>query len=124
MQTIRHAPPNSIVFVSDTDGGAVPNPLHWSRDPINASSSCVCIGCYLEMYGETEFTLAATADISVGPEFHLAFDGEIDTPNKEVMVSDIDVDGLLRAAVPSEKTRIRVWLNDRKLADRVIIGWG
>jgi len=56
-------------------------------------------------------------------DLQLVFDGLVTTPAKQLMVSDIDVEGLMTATVPGVKMRIRVWVNHAKLPDRVVIGW-
>jgi hypothetical protein len=123
-KTIKHAPPNSIIFVSDTNGGKVPDPATWKRNIINYSSSCICIGCYPEIDGVTEMTLMPASEFSPNANLQLAFDGSVDTPSRQLMVSDIDVDGLLTATVPDIKTHVRVWVNNQKMPDKVVIGWG
>lgn len=120
-EVTKYAPPNSIVFVSDVDGEP---PEHWDNELIHHSSSCVSVGCYPEIDGETELTLAPATEPVSGPEFELVFDGMIATPGRQVIISDIDAKRLLSTSVSGLETRIRVWVNDPKLPDKVVVGWG
>lgn len=116
----RYAPPNSIVAISDPSGGEIPIPPESSR--IAATSSFLVVGCLSFMDGETEFTLGNREEVDPGKP--TAFDGTLETPSRAIQVATVFDEVLLRADVPSDRTRVRVWTNDPKWPDRVIIGLG
>lgn len=123
-ETIRYTPRNSIVFVSDIDGGEVPPSHNWMpEDLVFASDSCVAVVCYPEVDGETEISLKRADAVDLAPEFRLVFEGVMTTPSKEIMVSNVEVEPLLKTAVDDLQTRIFVWMDHHRWPQRVIIGW-
>jgi hypothetical protein len=117
-RSIKVAPPNSLVFVSDPDGGEPPVPV---RDAMILSSpSCISVACYPEVDGETEITLGSMAEVDPG-DFP-SFTGTLETPNRAVVVSTVEQDTLLEARVPGTRTAVRVWLNHPRWPDKVTIG--
>lgn len=123
-KVIKYTPPNSIVFITDTDGGVVPSPENWTNELVHASSTCVCVVCYPEIDGETELMLGSVDEVTTALGLDLVFDGLIATPTKEVMVSDVYVKRLLQTRVPDLQTRIRVWVDHPRWPKKVIVGWG
>src|SRR5262249_10605559 len=68
--TIR--PVNSLIFVSDPAGGAVPD---WIRGALILSTpSCISVGCYPEQDGPTQVVLGKRQDVDPGDP--PAFEGE------------------------------------------------
>jgi hypothetical protein len=63
------SPPNSLVFLSDADGGEAPFPV-WGAI-ILSTPSCVSIACYPEQDGPTEIVLGGAA--KVAPDDQPAF---------------------------------------------------
>lgn len=124
MEKITHTPRNSVVFVTDIQGGEVPSPEKWGDELVHASSSCVCIRCYPEIDGETELTLTSADKFVFGSDLDIVFDGVIDTPSKEIMISDPYVEGLLQANVPDLQTRIRVGVDHPRWPQKVVVVWG
>jgi hypothetical protein len=115
---VRIAPINSLLFISDIEGGMVPDFLRGSR--ILSTDSCISVGCLMWQDGETEVTLGDAA--AVGPKRNAAFDGMLDTPNLAVLVSTVDLQPILRGSVPSAKTRVQIWVNRDNEPDKIIIG--
>jgi hypothetical protein len=118
--TIRIAPPNSLLFVSDVDGGTPPEITRRGR--LWTTSSCIAVGCLAFMDGETEVSLGQARDVDPGGQ--PAFDGVLETPNRAVMVSTAEGEKVLDAGVPGKSTRVRIWTNHPTEPDRVIIGLG
>ena len=116
----RYSPPNSIIAISDPVGGDIPDPPESSR--IAATSSFLVVGCLSFMDGETEFTLGNGKEINPGEA--PAFDGILETPSYAIQVATVLDEVLLRADVPTDHTRVRVWTNHPKWPNRVIIGLG
>lgn len=120
-QTIRIAPQNSFVLISDSQGGRVPHPNEIARDAnITATDSCVVVCCLPEIDGETEITLGR-AD-AIGPTSDPDFDGVIPTPNRKLNVFTVDWKPVLQEATSNTSTRVRVWKNRPRFPDRITIG--
>lgn len=119
-RSIRVAPPNSLLFVSDSNGGKVPDFL--PERLVLATPSCISVGCLTFADGETEVTLGPA--IEVNPGKSPAFDGDLETPNRAVAVSTVEREKLLEERVPFENTRVRIWVNHPTEPDKVIVGWG
>jgi hypothetical protein len=76
--TIR--PINSLLFISDRDGGEVPE---WVRDELILSTpSCIAVGCYPEPDGPTTVTLGLLWQVEHDEK--PAFSGSLETPNRAV----------------------------------------
>lgn len=114
------APPNSLLLVSDRNGGAVPE-ITRGHD-LWSTSSCIVIGCLAFMDGETDVSLGGAADINPGNP--PTFDGMLETPNLSVVVSTVEWKTVLWAQVLSKNTRIRIWTNRPMEPDKVVIGIG
>jgi hypothetical protein len=113
-------PVNSLLFVSDPGGGVVPE---WIQGPIVLSTpSCISVGCYPEQDGPTEVVLGKASE--VGPGDRPAFDGHLETPGRCVVISTVEGETVLEASVPEMRTRIRIWLNDSRWPNKVIVGLG
>lgn len=78
----------------------------------------------MEIDGETEIALGAADEIEAKAGFEAVFDGMIDTPTRTLMVSDLDIFGLMSSDVPGDRTRVRIWVNDPQMPDKIVIGWG
>lgn len=118
--SIKIAPPNSLVFVSDRNGGTAPQITRGAR--MWSTSSCVAVGCLAFMDGETELTLGNANEVD--PGVRAAFDGNLETPNRTVVVSTVERKEVLSAKVPSVMTRVRIWVNHANEPDKVTIGIG
>jgi len=72
--------------------------------------------------GDTHVTFGpASESIKAGqPDF----DGILNTANKEIILFDALEPQFAIAQVPSEKTRIRIWMNHPTSPDQVTIAWG
>lgn len=118
--TARVAPPNSILFISDSSGGDVPEPI-WGQ-LILSTPSCISVGCLMFLDGETEVTLGSADEVNPGEL--PPFDADLKTPNRDVTVWTVEREVVLKTAVPGSKTRVRIWVNHPTEPDRVIIGLG
>jgi hypothetical protein len=111
-------PVNSLLFISDSDGGEGPE---WVRgEQILATSSCISVACYPEQDGPTEITLGGTGEVD--PGWHPVFAGELETPSRTVIVSTVDHDTILESTVPKERTHVTIWVSHPRWPDRVVIG--
>lgn len=118
-RSIKIVPPNSLLFVSDPDGGQPPYPKRDAQ--ILATDSCVSIACCPFVDGETAVTLGECRQVD--PGYPPAFDGLLKTPNRAIAVSTVEQETILTANVPSTTTRVRAWVNKPSMPDQVIVGF-
>ena len=113
-------PVNSLIFISDPSGGMVPE---WIRDALILSTpSCISVGCYPEQDGPTEVILGKAQEVD--PGFRPAFEGDLATPSRAVVVSTVDRDTVLESKVPDMRTRVRIWISHPRWPDKIIVGYG
>ena len=116
MKKIR--PANSLLFISDPEGGSPPVPI---RGPmILATPSCISVACYPEQDGPTEIILGAAREVDPGSK--PAFNGDLETPNRAVVVSTVERETVLESDVADTRTHVRIWLNHPRWPDKVVIG--
>lgn len=116
--SMKTAPPNSLVLIVDASSGEIPKSMQGSL--ISSTESCIAVGCQSEIDGETEFTLGASQDIDPGS--HPDFEGELRTPSRKVVVRSVLGQTMLEMPVAGQKTKVRVWVNDSREPNSVIIG--
>jgi hypothetical protein len=117
-QSIRIAPTNSLLFISDPNGGEAPAP---SRDVrIRSTTSCISVPCLMWQDGETDVTLGTAHEVELSES--PVFDAMLDTPNRAVVVSTIEGRTALKVPVSAPRTRVRIWVNRPQEPDRVIVG--
>ena len=119
-RSIRISPPNSLVFVSDPNGGEPPYPI-WGAT-ILSTPSCISVACYPEQDGPTDIVLGGAKDL--GPQSAPEFDGYLETPSRKVEVSTVEQLKILDIAVPEVQTRVRIWRNHPRWPTNVTIGVG
>jgi hypothetical protein len=119
-QKARYLAENPVVFISDINGGRLPDKL--TDEMVQHSTTCVIVRCMGAIDGEVELTLGATRDVE--PREAPEFDGIIDTPNRRLMISGPTSEPIVQADVVDTKTRIRVWRNHPVWPDKVVVGWG
>lgn len=115
----RIAPPYSLLYVADPNGGEPPEP---DEAPIWSTRSCIAIRCFTFSDGETDVSLGAADEVDPGSP--PAFDATLLTPSREVVVSTAEYETILRMDVRNTKARVRVWVNHPTEPDVVIIGLG
>jgi hypothetical protein len=118
--SIKIRPVNSLLFISDLDGGAAPVPIRGAM--ILSTPSCISFRCFPEQDGPTEVMLGKADTVDPGDQ--PAFDGELATPNRAITISTVEGATVLQAKVSDTRTHVRIWLNDLRSPDKVIIGWG
>lgn len=113
-------PVNSLIFISDPAGGVVPE---WIRDVLILSTpSCISVGCYPEQDGPTEVALGEAKEVD--PGFPPAFEGDLATPNRAVVVSTVERKSVLESRVPEMRTHIRIWISHPRWPEKIIVGLG
>jgi hypothetical protein len=118
-KTVRAAPPNSLLFVSDPQGGMPPYPAE--GEGVLGNELCVLIVCYPYQDGETTVTLGPAREVDPGNT--PVYDGVLQTPNRALVVTTVDDETLLKEDVSGTTTRVRAWSNKPSMPDRIIIGF-
>jgi hypothetical protein len=121
ISSLKIAPPNSLVLISDVQRGEVPEKI----DPemgFGSTDSCIAVACLPDMDGETMIRLGPAAEVDPGSR--PAFEMILSTPTRTVAVMTIEWVTLLKAGVPASSTRVRVWTNRSRWPDNVLIGLG
>jgi hypothetical protein len=117
-ETIQISPPNSQLFISDKDGGRVPDFM--PQRAILSTPSGITFLCFPEQDGPTEVTLGSLDEVNSGEV--PAFEGELETPNRIVVISTIEWKAVLQTVVQGARTKVKIWLNHPQWPDKVIIG--
>jgi hypothetical protein len=118
--TKRMAPPNSVVLVSDADGGEIPKTMGGVL--VSATNTCVAVGCLSEDDGQTEFTLAPLTEVDRADK--PVYEGMLRTPKRRVVIRSVLGEHLLELPVLQEVTKIKIWANDAQEPDNVVVGVG
>ena len=102
------APPNSLLLIMDRSVGRPPESM--AGEIIASTSTCVAIGTRSEHDGTTHVTL------DDGPTTFVAgtpcFDGVLETPSRRLSVCSVTDQVVLENDVMTERTWIRVWVDD------------
>jgi hypothetical protein len=116
--SVKIRPLNSLLVVSDPNGGTPPIPVRGAL--VLSTSSCITIGCSSEQDGPTEVVLGDMNEVDPGSR--PAFDGVLETPSRAVVVSTVDGDTVLQANAAEPRTHVTIWLNHDRWPDKVIVG--
>ena len=114
------APMNSLLFLSDLDGGEPPTPI-WGAQ-ILSTPSCISFGCYPEQDGPTEISLGTRGEVDPGTL--PAFEGDLKTPHRAVVITTVDDKAVMKMNVPSERTHVCIWLSHPRWPEKIAIGLG
>jgi hypothetical protein len=118
MNSVKTAPPNSLVLIEDPSGGNVPASMAGSL--VASTMSCIAVGCKSEADGETEFRLGAVGEVDPGNR--PVFQGALETPTRKVSLRTVLGHTILEMPVAGKQTTVRVWANDPKEPDEIIVG--
>ena len=115
--SVKMAPPNSVILVSDLAGGEVPQSMNGQA--ISRTDTCVAVGCLAENDGDTEITLGYLRDLDRHDP--PAFEGTIYSKNKKLSVQTVFGSILMALSVSNEFVKVKVWINDAYEPDIVVI---
>lgn len=118
--TIVVAPEYFSIFVSGA--WRVNVPLQVNKLGILANRECIRVPCLYWNDGDTKVTLGTFAEVDPGTKPD--FDDMLDTPRREVILSDAHSTELARKSVDTKRTRIRIWINHPTEPDEVTIAIG
>ena len=120
IQKTKYLADNPVVFISDINGGQLPENI--TDEMVQYSATCIFVRCMGSVDGEVELTLGPAQEVALreAPEF----DGSIDTPSRRMMISGPDSEPIVQAETPDTRTRVRIWRNHPVWPDKVVVGWG
>jgi len=113
----KFAPPNSLVLISDPEGGDIPGTM--SGALVASTDSCIAVGCRSEADGETTFMVGEANEVNF--EGQQVFEGNLSTPSHRISIRSVLGETLLEASVPRKRTFVRVWVNDLIEPDCVFV---
>lgn len=114
------APEYNSFYIAGRRGVNVP--IDFDHGFIASSSECITVPCLYWNEGDTSITLGRTSDLDrVDPP---RFEGDLQTPQRRVLLFDANMPEIMSMVVPGAVTRIRIWTNDPREPDEVTIGVG
>jgi len=117
MPYIRVAPPYSVVVIEDEIGGEVPDSIDDTL--VVATHSCIAVRCRAADDGPTDLELSVTHNV-ISREKPV-FQQQIATPTRRVVIRSVLNETLLAIDVPSTKSMVKIWANDSKEPDRIVV---
>ena len=114
---VKARPPGSFVIITDDMDAEIPefdtrpHRLWWNE-------WCIGVGTRADVDGETVLHIA---DKWVAPVGELVFDGYIESPHRNVTVSDANLVEYGAVTVMNSKAHIRVWTNHPREPDEIFI---
>jgi hypothetical protein len=118
--SLKIAPPYSLVLICDPEEAEIPKSMEGGI--IASTSSCIAVGCRAEIDGETEIVLGSVSEVD--PDDEPIFQGHLKTPSYKIAVQTALDETILEMPVRDRQTAVRVWVNNRREPDKVIIGVG
>ncbi|HYY83744.1 MAG TPA: hypothetical protein VE686_04500 [Beijerinckiaceae bacterium] len=118
LKTAEFKFPNAIAFISDVNGGTAPYPT-WGA-LVQSTPSCISVACTPGSEGPTTVTVGFGDGVDPGGT--PAFQGTLDTPSGTLVVTTVDRRIVVSFEVARTTTRVRIWVNDPSVPDRVVIG--
>ena len=115
---ITTAPMNSLLFLSDPDGGDPPIPVWGAR--ILSTPSCISFACNPAQDGPTEVRMGRREEVAW--DTPPAFEGELETPHRAVVISTVDLNVVMKRDVPSTRTHVTIWVSDARWPEHIAIG--
>ena len=107
----RIAPPNSIIFIEDPEHGFPPSITGYEL--VTANSSCVAVGTYPEIDGDTSIVLSNEGK-SEQKAAILAFKDSLETPTHQISITTSHNEKIFMMATNNERTPVQVWVNDNR----------
>ena len=114
----RLSPPNSLILIMDQSVGEIPESMDGGL--VAATPSCVAVGTLSEHDGETLITISneiPASDLGLS----IAFDGQLNTPTKNLQVCSVNRSILVEAPVLHSITEVQIWTNDSYEPDNIYV---
>jgi hypothetical protein len=115
---VKIAPPNSVILISDLDGGEIPRKM--GKSLVSATNTCVAVGCLSEDDGLTELMLVPLEEVNCTDQ--PVYEGLLQTPLRRVVIYSVLGQPLLEMLVRQKLTKIKVWANHLNEPDKITVG--
>lgn len=116
--TISLPIPNSLLILRNSQDAVLPEVTRGGS--VWATESCITLSCLPDFEGETRIRVAAAPEVD--KEDKPLFEGELDTPNRLVLVQIVPGKIILECRVDKKVTRVRIWTDGQPDTKRVTIG--
>lgn len=111
------AVPHGVIFINDPKN-CVDVPVDTGANRVTYTASCICVWTLAEMDGEATVKLAPTFENPVG---ELVFEGYLETPGLKIEITESGLDTILSMNVSSPKTYVKIWTNDPRDPDLILV---
>ena len=109
---------NSLLFIRDAQIKDLPeidgNGAVWS------TLSCVAVCCQPDCDGPTEIIIGNSSELRLGDK--PLFDRRLQTPSRRLIVETVLAEKVCEQRVPDVTTRLRIWTNGQRAADKITVG--
>lgn len=116
-QSVKVAPPNSLILVMDYSFGVLPDNMGGAL--VASTSSCVAVGTLSDADGDTVITL--TDELLGLNSEGLIFDGVLEAPSRELSICNVRNEKLMAVALSGAEVRIRIFANDASEPDQIAV---
>ena len=116
--SVKIAPPHSLITISDSQGGEVPDSV--SKNLITSTRTCISVGTKAEIDGETEIIIGNFDEINLDSD--PSFYGEIATPSRVISVFTVFEDQVLFLETKTKHASVQIWVNDQNEPTKIVIG--
>lgn len=121
LKSISVAPEYLSFYVAGSEDADVP--IEYGNLGVFGTRECLVVGCLYWNDGDTTVTLGSSDEIPA-QTMPLRFDGWLKTPERRVLLFDVNMPEILSMDVADHDTRIRVWTNHPSEPDEVVIALG
>jgi hypothetical protein len=121
MKSVVIAPEyNSFYVAGSLD---VDVPIEYGNLGVFGTNDCLVVGCLYWNDGDTRMTLGRSDEIPA-QSMPLRFDGSLNTPEKRILLFDVNMPEILSMEVAGRETRVRIWTNHASEPDKIVIAAG
>ena len=119
-KVVSYAPPNSLILIDGGSNAEIPNSMGGKR--ISATPSCIAVGTLSQQDGETYIVLTDELKSPMADGgFHIAYTGQLQTPNREILIENVLGDVILKMPTKEQHTKISVLSNHDSEPDKLVI---
>jgi hypothetical protein len=122
MNSVKISPPNSILFVLDPTNKSAAIPTYIDGKLVSSTESCVSVATLPDIDGETEISLESSRNLH--SDLNEVFSGKVSTPGSKIAIVTSQLQKLLEMPVSQDKTMVRIWANDQKEPNKIVVGIG
>lgn len=110
-------PQNSLLLVMDRELGDIPDHIDGL---VAVTPSCIAIGTRSASDGATTLVLA-DEEIGLDHSFREVFHGVLETPTREIQVTDVLMEPLVALPVAGVMTKVSIWVDHETEPSKVCV---